>query len=83
MFRINQEGLVNEEGFVGHWRSLQGRVSAMEFFATIDAHGVGSVSRGMFIEYWRRCKERGVNEDEIFVSLEMIKLQEMWIPFDF
>ena len=45
LFRKNEDDLVDEEIFVNHWSSLQGRVAALEYFAAMDQDDSGSLSR--------------------------------------
>ena len=68
LFRKNKEDLVDEEMFVSHWPCLQGRISALEYFAVMDHDDSGSLSRPKFVEFWRLVKEQqGVTDDEIIV----------------
>ena len=68
-FKRNKEDLVNEENFVNHWQGLQARISATEFFASIDHENSGAISRHHFIAFWESIKAQGTNDDEIVVLL--------------
>ncbi len=55
------------EEAVKHWRSKSsfGKLSAEEFFNTVDYNGDGCIQYEEFIDFWKIVKAAGHSEEEI------------------
>ena len=49
-----------------HWSQVRfGKISAIEFFNTVDFNHDGEISVNEFVEFWEIVKGSGHSEDEI------------------
>ena len=67
---------------MNHWKGAFGKISAKEFFNTVDVNNDGEVSLEEFIQFWKVVKASGHDEGEIMEELDKIEKGESWCGFD-
>ena len=73
---------IEKEEAIKHWSKNFGKISANEFFNTVDYNHDGTISYDEFIDFWKIVKGSGHTEDEIIEEIERIKKGETWMGFD-
>ena len=81
---------IDKDEAVKHWSNVFfGKISAIEFFNTVDYNHDGQVQYDEFIDFWKIVKGSGHTEDEIKEEVALcnwqlirIKNGETWIGFD-
>lgn len=55
-----------------HWKEVNfGKLSANEFFNTVDFNGDGQIQFDEFVEFWEIVKGSGHTEDEIMEEVRL------------
>ena len=67
---------------MNHWKGAFGKLSANEFFNTVDVNHDGSISYEEWRHFWEVVKGSGHCEDEIMEELSKIEKGESWCGFD-
>ncbi len=65
-----------------HWKSAFGKISAREFFNTVDVNNDGVISKDEFCGFWEVVKGSGHEEVEIMEELAKIEKGESWCGFE-
>mmetsp|Transcript_32321 Transcript_32321/g.47531 ORF Transcript_32321/g.47531 Transcript_32321/m.47531 type:complete len:134 (-) Transcript_32321:282-683(-) len=65
-----------------HWKGAFAKLSAKEFFNTVDVNNDGSITMDEWMKFWEIVKASGHDEEEIEEELENIKNGESWCGFD-
>eukprot|EP00347_Sterkiella_histriomuscorum_P013915 403362872 len=73
---------IDKDEAVKHWSKNFGKISANEFFNTVDYNHDGQIQYDEFVDFWKIVKGSGHSEEEIQEELERIKNGESWIGFD-
>ena len=84
---------IDKEEALKHWTKGFGKLSAKEFFNTVDYNHDGQVQYQEFVDFWMIVKGAGHSEEDIKeavcdvyvvidVQLEDIKNGESWVGFD-
>ena len=73
---------IDKEEAINHWKGAFGKISAKEFFNTVDVNHDGQISEEEFLTFWRVVKGAGHSEEEINEELENIKSGQSWVGFD-
>ncbi|CDW78974.1 ef hand family protein [Stylonychia lemnae] len=73
---------IEKDEAVKHWSKNFGKISANEFFNTVDYNHDGQIQYHEFVDFWKIVKGSGHSEEEIQEELERIKNGESWIGFD-
>ena len=85
MFKIfDKDGskTIEKDEAVKHWSKNFGKISAQEFFNTVDYNHDGQIQYDEFVDFWKIVKGAGHTEDDI--KEEVSQLQwPYWIspPF--
>ena len=82
IFDVDGSHAIDKNEAIVHWKNAFGRISAREFFNTVDADNDGQVTLEEFIEFWKVVKSSGHSEEEILEELENIKNGESWVGFN-
>ena len=82
IFDIDNSKMIDKEEAVDHWQNSFGKISAKEFFNTVDVNGDGVISFEEFLGFWETVKSCKHDEDEIMQELENIEKGESWVGFD-
>ena len=82
IFDVDKSEAIDKEEAVKHWKGAFGKISANEFFNTVDVNGDGEVSKNEFVRFWEVVKESGHDEEEIMEELKNIEAGESWVGFD-
>lgn len=56
---------IDKEEAVKHWSKNFGKISANEFFNTVDYNHDGQIQYDEFVDFWRIVKGSGHSEEEI------------------
>ena len=82
IFDVDDSKAIDKNEAVNHWKGAFGKISAKEFFNTVDVNNDGEVSLDEFRQFWRVVKASGHSEDEILEELKRIEAGESWCGFD-
>ena len=82
MFDVDNSHAIDTTEALNHWKAAFGRISAREFFNTVDVNNDGQVSLEEFQQFWKVVKGAGHSEEEILEELENIKNGESWCGFN-
>ncbi len=82
IFDLDKSGTIDRQEAIDHWKGAFGKISAKEFFKTVDVNNDGSVSYDECRTFWEVVKGSGHDEDEILEELERIKKGESWVGFE-
>merc|ERR1711874_166701 len=82
IFDVDNSQEIAKEEALKHWQSAFGKISAKEFFNTVDVNGDGVIWLDEFRGFWETVKGCGHGEDEILQELENIEKGESWVGFD-
>ena len=81
-FDLNDDHEINKEEAVKHWQGNFGKLSAIEFFNSVDANHDNKISYDEFLAFWKVVKGSGHSEEEINEELDRLKKKESWIGFN-
>ncbi len=65
MFDIDDSKTIEKEEAVKHWSKNFGKISANEFFNSVDYNHDGMIEYDEFVDFWMIVKGAGHSEDEI------------------
>ena len=82
MFDVDGSEEIDKEEALNHWKSAFGKISAKEFFNTVDVNNDGQISKEEFVGFWEAVKACDHTEEEIMEELEKIMKGESWCGFD-
>ena len=82
IFDIDGNHTIDKNEAVNHWKSAFGRISAKEFFNTVDVNHDGEISLEEFQSFWKAVKAAGHTEDEILEELQNIQSGQSWVGFN-
>lgn len=82
IFDVDQSHNIDKEEALNHWKNAFGKISAREFFNTVDVNNDGMISIDEFVTFWKVVKGSGHTEEEINEELENIKNGESWCGFN-
>ena len=82
IFDVDDSKEIDKEEALKHWKSAFGKISAKEFFNTVDVNGDGVISFEEFLGFWEVVKGSGHGEDEIIEELAKIEKGESWCGFE-
>ena len=60
---------IDKEEALNHWKNAFGKISAKEFFNTVDVNNDGVISFDEFLSFWEVVKSCGHDEAEIMDEL--------------
>ena len=69
IFDIDGSQAIDKAEAVNHWKGAFGKISANEFFNTVDVNNDGEISLEEFLTFWRVVKASGHSEEEIHEEL--------------
>ena len=75
-------GTIDKEEAVAHFSKSFGKISAEEFFASVDENGDGEIEYKEFINFWQIVKASGHTDEEIEEELDRISKGESWAGFN-
>ena len=81
IFDVDASHAIDKNEALKHWKSAFGRISANEFFNTVDANNDGEISLDEFLIFWKTVKNAGHTEEEIMEELSNIQNGESWVGF--
>ena len=73
--------MIDKQEAVNHWKSGFSKISAMEFFNTVDVNKDGQIEWKEFLEFWQIVKESGHTDEEILEELNNIENGQSWVGF--
>ena len=82
IFDVDGSKEIDKEEALKHWKSAFGKISAKEFFNTVDVNGDGVISFEEFLGFWEVVKGSGHDEEEILDELSKIEKGESWCGFE-
>ena len=82
IFDVDGSNEIDKAEALNHWKSAFGKISAKEFFNTVDVNNDGVISKEEFLGFWEVVKGAGHDEDEIMEELSKIEKGESWCGFD-
>ena len=82
IFDVDGSHAIDKNEAVNHWKGAFGKISAKEFFDTVDVNNDGEISLEEFITFWKVVKGSGHTEEEIMCELVNIEGGESWCGFD-
>ena len=56
LFDVDESNEIDKEEALNHWKSAFGKISAKEFFNTVDVNGDGVISIDEFRGFWEVVK---------------------------
>ena len=74
LFDTDGSNAIDKNEAVNHWKGAFGKISAKEFFNTVDVNNDGEVSLEEFIQFWKVVKASGHDEGEIMEELDKIEM---------
>ena len=69
IFDVDDSKAIDKNEAVNHWKGAFGKISAKEFFNTVDVNNDGEISLEEFLTFWRVVKASGHSEEEIHEEL--------------
>ena len=82
IFDVDGSQAIDKNEAVNHWKGAFGKISAKEFFDTVDVNNDGEISLEEFKTFWKVVKGAGHSEEEIMEELVNIENGESWCGFD-
>ena len=82
IFDIDGSHSIDKNEALNHWKNAFGKISAKEFFNTVDVNNDGEISLEEFLDFWREVKAAGHSEEEILEELENIRQGQSWVGFN-
>ena len=82
LFDVDGSKTIDKHEAVNHWKGSFGKISAMEFFNSVDVNNDGEIEYEEFLDFWKVVKGSGHDEAEISEELEKLKNKESWCGFD-
>ena len=71
IFDVDGSNAIDKEEAVNHWKGAFGKISAKQFFNTVDVNHDGEISLEEFKQFWRVVKQAGHSEEEIMEELDI------------
>jgi len=81
-FDTDDSKAIDRAEAIAHFTKGFAKLSANEFFNSVDINKDGEVELHEFIYFWEVVKGCGHTEEEIAEELERIKNGESWVGFD-
>ena len=82
IFDVDGSHAIDKQEALNHWKGAFAKISAKEFFNTVDVNHDGSISVEEWTHFWEVVKACGHTEEEISQELENIKNGESWCGFE-
>ena len=82
VFDKDNSKTIEKDEAIKHWSKNFGKISAQEFFNTVDYNHDGQIQYDEFVDFWMIVKGSGHSEEEIKEELIRIKNGETWMGFD-
>ena len=82
IFDTDGSHAIDKNEAIDHWKGAFGKISASQFFKTVDVNNDGEISLEEFISFWKVVKGAGHTEEEIMDEIGKIERGESWCGFD-